>query len=160
MNARIRIVTLGVVVCIASALPVSLVAQANSEIGTWKLNVAKSKYSPGPAPKSTILKFEAAGQGVTVSTEAVGADGSKSTTSYTANYDGKDVPLVGSATADHVSLKRTNATTVVRTDKMAGKVVLTITRVMSADGKMLTITTRGTNAQGQAVHNVAIFERQ
>ena len=160
MNARISIVTLGVAVCIASAVAVSLSAQANSEIGTWKLNVAKSKYSPGPAPKSQTVKFEAAGQGVTVSTEAVGADGSKSTTSYTANYDGKDVPLVGSATADHVSLKRTNATTVVRTDKMAGKVVLTITRVMSADGKMLTITSKGTNAQGQAMHNVAIYEKQ
>ena len=59
-----------------------------------------------------------------------------------------------------MSLKRTNATTVVRTDKMAGKVVLTITRVMSADGKMLTITSKGTNAQGQAMHNVAIYEKQ
>jgi hypothetical protein len=63
-------------------------------------------------------------------------------------------------TRSSLRLKRINATTVERTDKKGGKVVQTITRVMSADGKALTITTKGTNAQGQAVNNVAVYEKQ
>jgi hypothetical protein len=160
MTALARIFTLGAVVVLTSALVVTVSAQASPEVGTWKLNVAKSTYSPGPAPESQTLKYEAAGQGVKVSTEGVNADGSKTATSYTANYDGEDVPITGSASADQVSLKRINATTVERTDKKDGKAVSTITRVMSADGKTLTITTKTTNAQGQAVNNVAVYDKQ
>lgn len=160
MTALSRIVTFSLVVVLASALAFTVSAQAGSEIGTWKLNVAKSKYSPGPAPRSQTVTFAAAGQGIKVSTEGIAADGSKTAQSYTANYDGKDVVLTGSATSDHVSLKRINATTVERTDKKAGKVVQTITRVVSADGKTLTITTKGTNAQGQAVNNVGVYDKQ
>ena len=160
MTALSRIATLCVAVVISAALAVTVSAQAGSEIGTWKLNVAKSKYSPGPAPKSQTVTFAAAGQGIKVSTEGVAADGSKTAQSYTANYDGKDVVLTGSATSDHVSLKRINATTVERTDKKAGKVVQTLTRVVSADGKTMTITTKGTNAQGQAVNNIAVYDKQ
>ncbi len=160
MTALARFFALGVGVVVASVLIVAVSAQASPEIGTWKLNVAKSKFSPGPAPKSQTVTFTAAGQGVKVTTEGVGADGSKTAQSYTANYDGKDVPLTGSATTDTVSLKRISATTVERTDKKAGKIGQTITRVMSADGKTLTITTKGTNAQGQAVNNVGVYEKQ
>ena len=160
MTALARLFTLGVGVVVASALVVSVSAQTSPEVGTWKLNVAKSKYSPGPAPKSQTATFAAAGQGVKVTTEGVAADGSKTAQSYTANYDGKDVPLTGSAIADTVSLKRINPTTVERTDKKTGKVVQTLTRVISADGKTLTITTKGTNAQGQPVNNVAIYDKQ
>lgn len=160
MTALARLFALGVGVVVASVLVVAVSAQASPEIGTWKMNVAKSKFSPGPAPKSQTVTFAAAGQGVKVTTEGVGADGSKTAQSYTANYDGKDVPLTGSATTDTVSLKRISATTVERTDKKAGKMVQTITRVMSADGKTLTITTKGTNAQGQAVNNVGVYEKQ
>lgn len=159
MTALSKFVTLGVVVVLASAFVVTASAQTSPEIGTWKLNVAKSKYSPGPAPKSQSVTFAAAGQGIKVSTEGVAADGSKTAQSYTANYDGKDVPLTGSATTDTVSLKRINATTVERTDKKGGKVVQTLTRVISADGKTMTITTKGTNAQGQAVNNVAVYDK-
>ncbi len=159
MTALSRIFAFGVGVVVASALVVTVSAQASNEIGTWKLNVAKSKYSPGPAPKSQTVTFAAAGQGVKVTVEAVAADGTKTTQLYTANYDGKDVPLTGSATVDTVSLKRINATTVERTDKKAAELVQTITRVLSADGKTLTITTKGTSADGKPVNNVAIYEK-
>ncbi len=160
MTALARIFALAVGVVVASALVVTVSAQSGSEIGTWKLNVAKSKYSPDPAPKSQSVTFAAAGQGVKVTVEGVAADGSKTAQSYTANYDGKDAPLTGSATTDMVSLKRINATTVERTDKKGGKVVQTLTRVVSADGKTMTITTKGTNAQGKPVNNVAVYEKQ
>ena len=160
MHALSKLVTLGVVVAFASAVAVTVSAQTNSEIGTWKLNVAKSTFSPGPAPKSITGVLAAAGQGVKFSIESVSADGSKSASAYTANYDGKDVPFTGNPAIDTTSLKRINATTVEETRKKGSKVVRTLTRVVSADGKLFTATVKGTNDQGQAINNVEVYEKQ
>jgi len=152
------VVALGVVL---GADIVNLSAQASDpRIGTWKLNVAKSKYSPGPAPRSNTLKIEAAGQGEKVTTEGVNAEGGRTATQYTANFDGKDYPITGSQNADTVSLKRIDARTTERTDKKDGKVTVTLTRVVSQDGKTMTVTTKGTNPQGQPVNNVVVWEKQ
>ena len=144
------------------ALTMSVSAQApKTLLGTWKLNVAKSKYDPGPAPQSQTLTVEAAGKGEKITSEVLGADGKKSTTTYTANFDGKDYPLTGSLLgADKVSLKRIDARTTERADKKDGKVIQTIKRVVSADGKTMTATAKGTNAEGKPMNNVAVFERQ
>ena len=162
MSAPGRKVKVGVSLALAAACAASLSAQAGSVIGlgTWKLDVAKSTYSPGPPPRSQTVTYEAAGEGVKVTIELIDANGNKNRQGYTANYDGKDVPLTGSATVDTVSLKRINAHTTERTDKKDGKVVATITRVIAADGKTATITTKGINPQGQPIHNVAVFVRQ
>jgi hypothetical protein len=128
--------------------------------GTWKLNVAKSTFSPGPAPKSLTVKWEAAGQGVRLTSEGVTADGKPMIGSYTANYDGKDYPMVGSPVADTVAFRKIDANTVERTDKKGGKVVQVLTRVMAKDGKSMTVTTKGTTAKGAPIHNVTIFEKQ
>jgi hypothetical protein len=129
-------------------------------VGTWKLNVAKSKYDPGPPPQSQTLKVEAVGKGEKVTSETLTADGKKVTVTYTANFDGKDYPLTGSPMADTVSLKRRDARTTERTDKKGGKVVQVLTRVVSVDGKTMTVTLKGTNPQGQAVNNVIVFDKQ
>ena len=92
--------------------------------------------------------------------EFVNADGTRTTTQYTANFDGKDYPLTGSQIADTVSLKRINARTTDRTDKKGGTVAQTLRRVVSQDGKTMTVTTKGTNAQGQAVNNVVVFGKE
>jgi hypothetical protein len=159
-----RAVILGVVVTLGVVLGAGLVrvsAQAsNPRIGTWKLNVEKSKYSPGPAPQSNTMKIEASGDGEKASTEGVNAAGTATMTQYTAQYDGKDYPMTGSQNADAVALKRIDARTMERTDKKGEKVVATSTRVVSEDGKTMTVTTKGTNAQGQAVDNVTVWEKQ
>jgi len=159
-----RAVVLGVVVTLGVVLGagvVSVSAQASdARIGTWKLNVAKSKYSPGPAPQSQTLKVEASGQGEKVTTEGVNTAGTPTMTQYTANFDGKDYPLTGSQNADKVSLKRIDARTTERTYKKGDTVVLTFTQVVSQDGKTMTTTGKGTNAQGQAVDNVTVYEKQ
>ena len=158
--------TLGVVLAIGAVLGIGVVdlsAQMNDpRIGTWKLNVAKSTYSPGPAPQGVTVKVEAAaGQGEKTTTDFVNADGTRTTTQYTANFDGKDSPLTGSQLgADMVSLKRIDAQTTERTDKKGDKVVQVLARVVSQDGKTMTVTTKGTNAQGQAVSNIGVFEKQ
>ena len=106
------------------------------------------------------MKVEPSGQGEKVTAEFVNADGTRTTTVYTANFDSKDYPLTGSQIADTVSLKRINPQTTVRTDKRGGKVAQTLRRVVSEDGRVMIVLTKGTNAQGQAVNNVALFERQ
>jgi len=146
------------VVLVAAAAVVSAQG-ANPRIGTWHLNVANSTYSPGPAPKSQVLTIEAAGAGEKVTSESLLATGAKTVSVYTANYDGKPYPLTGSDTADTVTLKHVDANTSERTDSKGGKAVQTFVRVVSTDGKTMTVTIKGTNAQGQAVNNVVVFEK-
>ena len=164
MHSCWRTLTLGVVLALGVVLGAdiaTLSAQASDpRMGTWKLNVAKSKYSPGPAPQALTVKVEPSGQGEKATAEFVNADGTRTTTQYTANFDGKDNPLTGSQIADTVSLKRIDARTTDRTDKKGGKVAQTLKRVVSKDGKTMTVTTKGTNAQGQAVNNVAVFAKE
>jgi hypothetical protein len=135
-------------------------AAADAAIGTWKLNVAKSKFSPGPPPQSATVTYAASGGGVKRTGETVNADGTKTSFEYTAQYDGKDYPITGNANADTVALKQVNDRTVEATLKKSGKVVTNARRVVSADGKTLTLTITGTNAQGQKMRNVQVLEKQ
>ena len=128
-------------------------------VGTWTLNVAKSKFEPGPALKGATVTFSAAGEGVRVVAEMLGADGPVKT-DYTGNYDGKDYPIKGATGVDTVTLKRLDANSTERIDKSGGKVVGTWTRKVSADGKTLTVTYKGTDAKGQKVNNLMVFERK
>ena len=164
MHSIWRAVVLGGVMALGVVLGAGIVSvsaqESDARIGTWKLNVAKSKYSPGPAPQSVTMKVEASGQGEKSTTEGVNAAGAPTKTEYTANYDGKDYPMTGSQNADTVSLKRIDARTLERIDKKGEKVMVTSTRVLSEDGKTMTVTTKGTNAQGQALDNVTIWEKQ
>ena len=129
-------------------------------VGTWKLDVAKSKYSPGPAPKSLTLKIDAAGDGEKVVADGVRGDDTPIHVEYSAQYDGKDHPITGSPMADSVSLKRLDANTTERTDKKNGKVTQTLTRKVSDDGKTVTVTYKGADAQGQPTDTSAVFEKQ
>ena len=158
-----RLFTFATVLVLAAVASGLLLAQSNPAIGTWKLNVAKSKYSPGPPPKSQTSTIEAAGNGVKVTTEGVAGDGSKIAYSYTANYDGKDYPVTGTGTPsgeDTIALKRVDANTFTSTGKKAGKVVTTNRTVYSQDGKSRTITVKGTNASGQPTNTVAVYDKQ
>ena len=136
-------------------------AQSDPQVGVWKLNIAKSKYSPGPAPKSGSTRIEAAGAGAKVTVDQEIADGTKRHWTFTANYDGKDSPVTGNnPDADTVARTRIDASTVQTVSKKAGKVTTTQTSAVSSDGKTRTVTTKGVNASGQQVNNVAVYERQ
>jgi hypothetical protein len=104
-----------------------------------------------------MLKVEPAGQGEKVTAERVNAQGEHTASQSTANFDGKDYPLTGSPNADTVSLKRIDAWTTEQTVKKGGKVIVIFTRVVSQDGKTMTTTAKGTNAQGQTVNNVTVW---
>jgi hypothetical protein len=141
-----------------------LLAQSNPMVGTWKLNVAKSKFTPGPAPKSQMATIEAAGDGIKNVTKGVAADGSAIAYEYTASsLDGKDYPITGSGApggGDTIAVKRSDAYTMQSTIKKAGKVVQTIKVVYSKDGKSRTISAKGTDKSGQPTSLVAFYERQ
>lgn len=156
----LRMVTVGAV--LAVVLPaIRLSAQvADPVLGTWELNPAKSRYSPGPPPKSEMRTYEASGQGVKLTVKGLDADGKPTLVQYTANYDGKDYPVTGSQNFDTIVLKRIDAFTLEATLKKAGKVVQTTTRVISKDGKTMTFTVKGTNANGQPFNNVLLWDKR
>jgi len=157
MRARASWAILGVLVVAAA---VAVAQSVDPRVGTWQLNVAKSKYSPGPAPKSQTLTIEAAGKGEKVTSEIVSADGAKTTTEYTAEFDGKPHPLKGMDAADMVTLKRVDSHTTERVDSKGGKSVTTYRRAVSKDGKTMTVTVKGTDIKGQPVNNVVVFEKK
>ena len=148
---------LGLVALLIS--PVS--AQNDSQVGVWKLNVAKSKYSPGPAPKSATTTIEAAGAGTKVSVHQMRADGTAAEWGFSADYDGKDNPMTGNnPDADMIARTRVDANTIQSISKKAGKVTTTQLSKVSADGKTRTVTTKGLNAAGKKVNNVAVYDKQ
>jgi hypothetical protein len=146
--------------CLVVMSPLSGFAQTDPVIGTWKLNLAKSKFSPSPPLQSLTQTFEAVGQSVKVSSKGTDAEGKPVDTQYTANYDGKDYPVTGNPNWDAISLKRINANKVEFTMKKAGKVVVTGTSVISKDGKTRTVTTKGVNAKGEKTSSTAVYEKQ
>ena len=152
------------IMLVAAALTLAVVANAQSKdpfVGSWRLNVAKSKYTPGPAPKSITSTYEAAGQGYKVSVRNEPASGAVQQYSYTTSLDGKDSPITGNnANADTVAVKRIDANTLELVNKKGGKVTTTQRNVVSADGKTRTVTTTGTDPQGQKVNSVGVFEKQ
>jgi len=128
-------------------------------IGTWQLNLAKSKYTPGTAPTNQRVIIEAAGQGVRVTATTVRQNGQKIVIAYTAYPDGQDYPVVGSPDYDSVSLKR-NGKMIEGTRKKAGRVVQTYQRVVSDDRKTMTVATTGKDAAGNTLNSVAVFDRR
>ena len=133
---------------------------ADPAIGTWKLNAAKSKYSPSPPPQSATVTYEETGDGIKRTGESVDAEGKKTSFEYTAKYDGKEYPVSGSDDFDTITLRQINDRTVQATLKKSGKVVSTARRAVAQDGKVMTLTITGTNAKGQKMKNTAVYEKQ
>jgi len=146
---------------LALGLPQSAFAQSDPMIGTWKLNVAKSTYSPGPAPRSFTFTATASGQGTMAVLEGIDAAGMPIPRAvYTFVYDGQPHPVTGVLAYDATSGTRVNAYTYDFTNTKAGRVVQTARLVYSTDGRTLTVVTTGENANGQQISNVAVVEKQ
>jgi hypothetical protein len=145
----------------AIVLLATVAQAADNFLGTWTLNVAKSKYDPGPAPKSQTTKLEAvADNGIREIGDRVNSDGSKTQWEWTAKFDGKDYAVKGDPDRDMVSLKKVDDNTVEVTNKKNGKVTNTMKIVVAKDGKSRTNEASFTNAKGVKVHNVIFFDRK
>jgi hypothetical protein len=135
-----------------------------SYAGTWKLNVAKSKYQPGPGPKESTRVHEDRGGGFwLITTDSVNAQGQKTHGAYVYKPDGKQYPQMGlnQTTFNTIALTAVDPFTVDFTTYVDGKPTgLKGHRTLSKDGKTMTIEQKGTNAQGQATSSVAVWEKQ
>jgi hypothetical protein len=138
--------------------------QTDPWIGTWKFNVEKSKADPGPLPKSQTLRIEPAPEGAQKHTgDGVNAEGQPTHTERVAKYDGVDVPVVVQPppTAKVTnSFRRLDDRSFEVTNKRDGKAVTTIRVVISPDGKTMTQTGTGTDAQGRTINNILVFDKQ
>jgi hypothetical protein len=135
----------------------SQTADDNPVLGTWTLNLAKSQFSPGPAPKSQIRQYDLDGTAVKTTVTTTFADGTSTTVRYTSMTDGIEYPITGSATVDAITLRRTNALTAEAQLTHAGKTIGTARRVISADGRSMTITYRDESGE---INNVSVYDRQ
>jgi methionine-rich copper-binding protein CopC len=132
---------------------------ADAVDGTWTLNVAKSKFS-GAAPQSVTRVYAESAEGMTLDQKSVGADGKEMSMHVTMAYDGKDHPMTGNPDADRGSGKAIDAHTSDFTLKMGGKVSGHVHRVVSADGKVLTVRNKGTHADGKPYDDTLVFDKQ
>lgn len=162
MQRRLHTVVLALLAgSVAIAVGSGVQAQAPKGLaGTWNLNVAKSKFSPGPAPKSMKVTYTPVPEGVKVAVDVTLEGGESQRWEMAGNYDGKDYPLTGHPNADMASFKMTDDHTGESTFKKNGKVVATNTRVLSKDGKTLTITSKGMTADGKPRHDIQVFEKE
>jgi len=128
-------------------------------LGTWSLNVDKSKWTPGPAPRSQTRTYEAHENGVKATVKTVYSDGHSTSVEYVAKYDAIEYPLSGSPDAERVSLKKISPHEAQVALGHAGKVIGTARRVISRDGKTMTITYKG-ELEGESVVNVSVYERK
>jgi hypothetical protein len=133
---------------------------ADNSLGTWKLNMEKSKFSPSAPVKNLSTMREATDGGVKATTTGEQADGTPINASYTAKYDGKETPVTG-APYDTITIKQVNANTLTTVQtKKDGKYHVTGRSVISKDGKTMTSTMKGTNANGDAYNATMVWDKQ
>ena len=132
--------------------------QDNPQIGTWKLNEAKSKFA-GKARNHSVV-YEAAGDQVKVTVDGVDENGGAVHNEWTGKFDGKEYPVTGDANSETRSYRMVDKHTLALTAMKGGKQTLTGRIVVSADGKTRTVTTTSTDAQGKKVTNVGVYDKQ
>ena len=154
---KARTVAMTLVLCLAVVV---LCAAQDPNIGTWKLNEAKSKISPG-APKNTTVVYEAAGDSVKVTVDGTDGDGKPAHNEWTGKFDGKDYPVTGDPSgADTRSYTKVDDHTLAFTNKKGGKVTITGRGVVSSDGKTRTVTISGTDSKGMKFTSTAVYDKQ
>ena len=134
-------------------------AAENPNMGTWKLNEAKSKLSPG-APKNSTVVYEAAGDNVKCTIDGTDGQGKPTHIVWTGKFDGKDYPLTGDSNADMRSYKLINDRTTEGITKKGGKVTTTTRIELAADGKSRTVTSDATDPSGKKAHIVTVYDKQ
>jgi hypothetical protein len=132
---------------------------ADQNLGTWKLNEAKSKIDAG-LPKNLTVVYEAAGDSLKATVDGVDGQGKPTHNEWTGKYDGKDYAVTGDPSSDTRSLKKIDDRTLELTAKKGGKVTLSGRIVVAADGKSRTLTLSGTDAAAKKVKSTAVYDKQ
>ncbi len=154
MNARAILLTL-----VLSLFSVSLCYAADVNMGTWKLNEAKSKLVAGTAKNNTVV-YSAAGDSIKVTIDGVDGAGKPTHNVWTGKFDGKDHAVTGDPTADTRTYKMVDDHTLELTVKKGGKIISTGRIVVAADGKSRTVTSNGTDSKGKDWSSEAAYDKQ
>jgi len=154
---KVKAILFALALCFAATAVVS--AKTSPQMGTWKLNEKKSKFAPG-APKNTKVVYEAAGDDIKVTVDGVDGSGNATHNEWTGKFNGKFFPVTGDPTSDERSYKVINWRTLKLTGRKGGKVTVSGTIMVSANGKTRTVTTSGLNAKGKRIRNVAVYDKE
>ena len=136
---------------VAGGLALAAAGTPDPVIGSWELNIAKSKFTTGPVLKSQSRTYSQSGDSIAVVIKSVGSDGKEMTMQTTYKLDGKDYPVTGAPGWDTISGKQVDSNTAEFTVKKGGKVIGKISRTVSKDGKTLTSRQNTTTAKGELV---------
>ena len=153
---KARAIVLTVVLCLVAG---TLCFASDANIGSWKLNEAKSKFAAGSSKNITVV-YEAVGDTVKVTVDGTDGAGKPTHNEWTGKYDGKDYPVTGDPTSDARSVKKVDDHTLLLTVKKDSKVTITGRIVIAADGKTRTVTTSGPDSNGKKVKNTAVYDKQ
>jgi hypothetical protein len=146
---------------VATALPQAGLAQSNPLIGTWKLNLEKSKFTPGTAPRSQTATFQQDGQNIKNTNQTIDAQGNATTAVFLHIYDGQPHPTTGNPLYDATAYLRLDGNTIVFSRFKGGKLVQIGTIAVSQDGKSRTNTTSGiVGPNGLADTTVSVYDKQ
>jgi len=159
MKGTLRTLLVGTVLALGVSAVAWSAAAPDPVIGTWTLNLAKSKFSAGMAPKSQTRTYAQTADGISLTVTGIAPDGSPISQQSTFKYDGKDYAISGSPDYDTLSLQRVNGSTVKSAMKRAGKHVGVTTRTVSDHGKVLTLTSKLTSAKGKHYDMVAVYDK-
>ena len=138
---------------------VALSFAADANLGTWKLNEAKSKINPG-GPKNNMVVIAAAGDSMNVTVDGVSADGKPIHNEWVGKFDGKDYAITGDSASDMRAYKPINDHNLALTEKKGGKIINSGRVVVSADGKTRTVTVSGTDANGKKMSTTFVYDKQ
>lgn len=153
---KVKAVLITLALCLAATSVV--LAKTSPQMGTWKLNEAKSKFAKGAAKNHTVV-YEAAGDDIKVTVDGVDGDGNATHNEWTGKFNGKCYKVDGDPTGDQRCYKTLNSHTLQLTGKNGGKVTVSGRIVVSANGKMRTVTTYVTDAKGKRIRNVAVYDK-
>jgi hypothetical protein len=154
MKAKAVLITLALFLAATTVV----MAKTSPHMGTWKLNEAKSKIAKGTAKNQTVV-YEAVGDDTKVTVDGVDGDGTATHSEWTGKFDGKCYAVTGDPTADQRCYKVLGSRSLQLTNKKDGKVTVRGTVVVSANGKMRTVTTSGTDAKGKRFRTVAVYDK-
>ena len=153
---KVKTIIMTAAVCLVAG---ALCFADDSNMGTWKLNEAKSKMAAG-SPKNNTVVYEAAGDKVKVTVDGVDADGKPTHNEWTGSFDGKDYAVTGDPTSDTRAYTKVDDHTLDMTIKKDGKATVTGKIVVADDGKSRTVTTNGMDAKGKKVKNTVVYDKQ
>jgi len=135
---------------------------ANKTLGTYKLNIAQSSYTPAPNPvQDLIVTREIASGGVTQTTTGTLTGNVAFHATYTSKGDGSPVPVTGNAPFDTIAVKQVDADTITDERSKAGNPYRATGRtVFTHRGKTMTVTITGINGAGKQFTQVLVFDKQ